>query len=119
MRQAKCHMVAQAGQPTFSLSFLPIIDTLFQMTESVSSPLRRSLDQGFRIDTIGFFYGVLVYGVWVEVFLCGWLWVFWWFHHLGIPIGLLVSWGLRYRLLWFWVFRWVLLRDLPMGLGWV
>ena len=35
-----------------------------------------------------FFY-VVVYGF------------FWWFHPRGLPMGLLVSLGLRYRLLWF------------------
>ena len=29
---------------------------------------------------------------------------FWWFHPRGLPIGLSVGLGLRYRLLWFWVF---------------
>ena len=53
---------------------------------------------------LGFFY-VVVYGF------------FWWFHPRGLPMGLLVSLGLRYRLLWFGVFRWVFPRVLPMGLG--
>ena len=60
-----------------------------------------------------------MYGLWVEVFLGGWLWVFWWFHHVGIPIGLLVSWGVRYRLLWFWVFRWVFsYESVSQSVGW-
>ena len=31
------------------------------------------------------------------------VWVLWWFHPRGIPMGLLVGLGLRYRLLWFGV----------------
>ena len=31
------------------------------------------------------------------------VWVLWWFHPRGIPMGLLVRLGLRYRLLWFGV----------------
>ena len=45
------------------------------------------------------------------------LWVFWGFHPRGIPLGLLVSLGLRYRLLWFWVFRWVFPMSQLVGLG--
>ena len=37
---------------------------------------------------LGFFYGV-VYGF------------FWWFHHVGLTMGIFVRLGLRYRLLWF------------------
>ena len=29
------------------------------------------------------------------------LWVFWWFHLVGLTMGLSVPLGLRYRLLWF------------------
>ena len=32
------------------------------------------------------------------------VWVFWWFHGMGLGVGSLVRLGLRYRLLWFWVF---------------
>ena len=35
--------------------------------------------------------------LWRGVFI----WVFWWFHHMGLTLGILVSWGLRHRLLWF------------------
>ena len=38
-----------------------------------------------------------MYGVEVGGFLCGYIWFFYWFHGMGI----LVSLGLRYRLLWF------------------
>ena len=48
--------------------------------------------------------GVLVYGVEVEASLCG-VWVFWLFHHVVLGWVVLVSLGLRYRLLWFGVFR--------------
>ena len=37
---------------------------------------------------LGFFY-VVVYGF------------FWWFHLVGLTMGILVKLGLRYRLLWF------------------
>ena len=37
--------------------------------------------------------------------------------HMGLPLGLSVSLGLRYRLLWFWVFGCAIPRVLPMGLG--
>ena len=36
---------------------------------------------------------------------------------MGTPIGLLVSWGLRYRLLWLWVFRWAFSYESFGGLG--
>ena len=41
---------------------------------------------GFRV--VLFFFNVVL------------VWVLWWFHPRGIPIGLLVRLGLRYRLLW-------------------
>ena len=34
-----------------------------------------------------FSMGVLVYGVEVEAFLCSGVWVFWWFHDVGIRVG--------------------------------
>ena len=78
--------------------------------------------------------GILVYGVEYVVILCGGVWVFYWFHLVGIGYRLLwfgslgelflgfYLWvldglGLRHRLLWFWVFGWVFPRVLPMGLG--
>ena len=38
---------------------------------------------------MGFSMGVLVYGVEVEAeaFLCGGVWCFCWFHHVGIGVG--------------------------------
>ena len=57
----------------------------------------------------GFSMGVLVYGVEVVFVSMQVLeWVCWWFHPRSIPIGLLVSLGLRHRLLWFWVLQVVL-----------
>ena len=53
---------------------------------------------------LGFFY----------VVVCGF---FWWFHLVGLGVGILVSLGLRYRLLWFWDSRWVFPMGLSVGLG--
>ena len=48
-------------------------------------------------------------GLRLFLFLCrSWSGVCWWFHPRSIPIGLLVSLGLRHRLLWFWVLQVVL-----------
>ena len=70
-----------------------IIDILFEMIESLSSPFRRSLDQfhfqgGFRVGEYGFSTGGI--GVWCS----GWffsmrvlVWVSWWFHHVGLRLG--------------------------------
>ena len=59
---------------------------------------------------MGCFVGALVNGFEVEFFLCGGVWVFWWFHHVVLGWVFLLSLGLRYRLLWsgvFWWPRWV------------
>ena len=48
--------------------------------------------------------GVLVYGVWDVFFLCVSFVGLLWFHGIGLRLGILVSLGLRHRLLWFWVF---------------
>ena len=79
---------------------------------------------------LGFFYGdvgsSMVWfsssGYWGCFFLCGGVWFFWWFHHVGLRLGFVyvvvygssggsimrilgslffLSWGLRYRLLRF------------------
>ena len=66
---------------------------------------------------MGFSMGVQVYDVEAGFFLYGGVWVFWWFHYVGLGLGLSVGLGLRYRLLWFWVFRLVFPMGLSVGFG--
>ena len=63
-------------------NLIPIMDILLEMTISIF------YGWGFRVGEYGFSMGVLVYGFEVGGFLCGGVWFFWWFHLVGIGVGI-------------------------------